>query len=31
MPPLNITAAFFAVSLLLAFSPGPDILFVLAQ
>lgn len=31
MPPYEVTAAFFAVSLLLAFSPGPDNLFVLVQ
>ena len=31
MPSHEVTAAFFGVSLLLAFSPGPDNLFVLAQ
>lgn len=31
MPGLEIIAAFFAASLLLALSPGPDILFVLTQ
>ena len=31
MPSHGVTAAFFGVALLLAFSPGPDNLFVLAQ